>query len=57
MHTHVGIVGAGPAGLLLSHMLHLAGVDSVVLERGNRDHVGTLLIFIFGAFKYEAQRA
>jgi p-hydroxybenzoate 3-monooxygenase len=43
MHTQVGIVGAGPAGLLLSHMLHLAGVDSVVLERGNRDHVGTRL--------------
>jgi p-hydroxybenzoate 3-monooxygenase len=43
MHTQVGIVGAGPAGLLLSHMLHLAGVDSVVIERGNRDHVGTRL--------------
>ncbi len=43
MHTQVGIVGAGPAGLLLSHMLHLAGVESVVIERGNRDHVGTRL--------------
>ena len=43
MHTQVGIIGAGPAGLLLSHMLHRAGVDSVVLERGNRDHVGTRL--------------
>ena len=41
--TQVGIVGAGPAGLLLSHMLHLAGVESVVFERGNRDHVGTRL--------------
>ena len=30
--TQVGIVGAGPAGLLLSHLLHLAGVESVVLE-------------------------
>ena len=28
--TQVGIVGAGPAGLLLSHLLHLAGIDSVV---------------------------
>ncbi|MBL8382957.1 MAG: 4-hydroxybenzoate 3-monooxygenase [Burkholderiales bacterium] len=41
--TQVGIVGAGPAGLLLSHMLHLAGVESVVFERGNREHVGTRL--------------
>jgi phytoene dehydrogenase-like protein len=30
--TQVGIVGAGPAGLLLSHLLALAGVDSVVVE-------------------------
>ena len=43
MHTQVGIIGAGPAGLLLSHMLHQAGIESVVLERGNRDHVGTRL--------------
>ncbi len=32
MHTQVGIIGAGPAGLLLSHLLHLAGVESVVVE-------------------------
>jgi len=32
MRTQVGIVGAGPAGLLLSHLLHLHGIDSVVLE-------------------------
>ena len=37
--THVAIVGAGPAGTLLSHLLHLAGVDSVVVERASRDHV------------------
>ena len=37
--TQVGIVGAGPAGLLLSHLLHLAGVDSVVLEARSRDYV------------------
>ena len=43
MHTQVGIIGAGPAGLLLSHMLHRAGVESVVLERGNRHHAGTRL--------------
>jgi p-hydroxybenzoate 3-monooxygenase len=39
MRTQVGIVGAGPAGLLLSHLLHLEGVDSVVLEARSRDHV------------------
>ncbi|MEJ2435325.1 MAG: FAD-dependent monooxygenase, partial [Pseudolabrys sp.] len=27
MRTQVGIVGAGPAGLMLSHLLHLAGID------------------------------
>ena len=36
MQTQVAIIGAGPAGLLLSHMLRLAGISSVVLERGNR---------------------
>ncbi|HKY94789.1 MAG TPA: 4-hydroxybenzoate 3-monooxygenase [Kiloniellales bacterium] len=39
MRTQVGIVGAGPAGLLLSHLLHRAGIASVVLERQNREHV------------------
>ncbi len=34
--TQVGIVGAGPAGLMLSHLLHLAGVESVVLEVRSR---------------------
>jgi p-hydroxybenzoate 3-monooxygenase len=37
--TQVGIVGAGPAGLLLSHLLHLHGIDSVVVERQSRAHV------------------
>ena len=32
MRTQVGIVGAGPAGLLLSHLLALRGIDSVVIE-------------------------
>jgi len=41
MKTQVAIIGAGPSGLMLSHLLHLAGVESVVLERGNREHVGT----------------
>ena len=34
--TQVGIVGAGPAGLLLSHLLALRGVDSVVVENRSR---------------------
>ncbi|MBV8819320.1 MAG: FAD-dependent monooxygenase, partial [Acidobacteriaceae bacterium] len=32
MRTQVGIIGAGPAGLLLSHLLHLNGIESVVIE-------------------------
>ncbi|MET8382553.1 4-hydroxybenzoate 3-monooxygenase [Streptosporangium canum] len=39
MRTQVGIVGAGPAGLLLSHLLHLRGIDSVVLEARSREYV------------------
>jgi p-hydroxybenzoate 3-monooxygenase len=39
VRTQVGIVGAGPAGLLLSHLLHLRGIDSVVLEARSRDYV------------------
>ena len=37
--TQVGIVGAGPAGLVLAHLLHLRGIDSVVLERHSREHI------------------
>ena len=36
--TQVGIVGAGPAGLLLSHLLHLEGIASVVLEDRSRKY-------------------
>jgi p-hydroxybenzoate 3-monooxygenase len=39
MRTQVGIVGAGPAGLLLSHLLHLHGVESIVLESRSRKDV------------------
>ena len=38
-HTTVGIIGGGPAGLLLARLLHNAGIDSVVLESQNRDYV------------------
>lgn len=39
MRTQVGIVGAGPAGLLLSHLLALQGIESVVLEARSRQYV------------------
>jgi p-hydroxybenzoate 3-monooxygenase len=39
MRTQVGIAGAGPAGLVLSQLLHLAGVESVVLENRSRQYV------------------
>ena len=39
LRTQVAIVGAGPAGLLLSHLLHRHGVESVVLERRSREYV------------------
>jgi p-hydroxybenzoate 3-monooxygenase len=37
--TQVGIVGAGPSGLVLSQLLHLEGIESVVLENCSRQHV------------------
>jgi p-hydroxybenzoate 3-monooxygenase len=39
MRTQVGIVGAGPAGLMLSHLLHLEGISSVILENRSRDYI------------------
>jgi p-hydroxybenzoate 3-monooxygenase len=39
MRTQVGIVGAGPAGLMLSHLLHLSGIESVVIENRSRQYV------------------
>ncbi|MFY9895348.1 MAG: 4-hydroxybenzoate 3-monooxygenase [Xanthobacteraceae bacterium] len=39
MRTKVVIIGAGPAGLLLSHILDRNGIDSIVLERQTRAHV------------------
>jgi p-hydroxybenzoate 3-monooxygenase len=37
--TQVAIIGGGPAGLLLSHMLHLDGIENVVIERQSKSHV------------------
>jgi p-hydroxybenzoate 3-monooxygenase len=39
MRTQVGIIGAGPAGLLLAHLLHLRGIESVVLETRSREEI------------------
>ena len=39
VRTQVGIVGAGPAGLVLSHLLYLQGIESIVLENKSRQHV------------------
>jgi p-hydroxybenzoate 3-monooxygenase len=39
LKTQVSIVGAGPAGLLLSHLLHLEGIESVVIESRTREEI------------------
>ena len=39
MRTQVGIIGAGPAGLLLSHLLSQKGIDSVIIESRSRFYV------------------
>jgi len=41
MRTQIGIVGAGPAGLMLAHLLDLEGISSVVIEARSREHVET----------------
>jgi p-hydroxybenzoate 3-monooxygenase len=39
MQTSVCIIGGGPSGLLLSQLLHLKGIDNIVLERQSREYV------------------
>ncbi|MGI9381459.1 MAG: 4-hydroxybenzoate 3-monooxygenase [Methyloligellaceae bacterium] len=39
MKTQIGIIGGGPSGLLLSQLLHLQGIDTVVLEQRSREYV------------------
>ncbi len=39
MHKQVGIVGAGPAGLILSHLLERQGIDSILIEKYSQEHV------------------
>lgn len=39
LKTQVGIIGAGPAGLMLSHLLHLQGIESIVIETRRREDI------------------
>jgi p-hydroxybenzoate 3-monooxygenase len=39
LRTKVAIIGAGPAGLLLGQLLHIYGIDNVILERQTADYV------------------
>src|ERR671939_888777 len=39
VHTQVAIIGAGPAGLLLSHMLHLRDIASIIIESRSREAI------------------
>ncbi len=39
MRTQVGIIGAGPAGLMLARLLHLNGISSVIIENRSRDYI------------------
>lgn len=39
MKTQVAIVGSGPSGLLLGHLLRAAGIDCLIVERQSRAHV------------------
>ncbi len=39
VRTQIGIIGAGPAGLFLSHLLHLEGIESVIVEARSREYI------------------
>ncbi len=43
MRTQVGIIGAGPSGLMLAQILHTQGIESVIIERSAKEHVRTRL--------------
>jgi p-hydroxybenzoate 3-monooxygenase len=39
MRTQVGIIGAGPAGLMLARLLHMQGIESIIIENRSRDYI------------------
>ena len=39
MRTQVGIIGAGPAGLMLARLLHLAGISSIIIENRSEEYI------------------
>src|SRR5665811_2488413 len=39
MRTQFGIIGAGPAGLMLARLLHLRGIESIIIENRSRDYI------------------
>ncbi len=39
MRTQVGIIGAGPAGLMLARLLHLQGISSIIIENRSREYI------------------
>ena len=39
MRTQIGIIGAGPAGLMLARLLHLQGIESIIIENRSRDYI------------------
>lgn len=43
MQTQVAIIGAGPAGLFLSHLLYRAGIDNIIIEKRSRQEIETTI--------------
>ncbi len=39
MRTQIGIVGAGPAGLMLGRLLRMQGIDSIIIENRSRSYI------------------
>ncbi|OJI94751.1 p-hydroxybenzoate 3-monooxygenase [Planktotalea frisia] len=54
MKTQVCVIGGGPAGLMLSHMLHQNGIDTVVLERQSKDKDYVLSRIRAGVLEHDA---
>jgi p-hydroxybenzoate 3-monooxygenase len=51
MRAHLGLVGGGPAGILLSHLSHPLGVESMVFEPKSRQEVKTAAYIEFAAIR------